>query len=77
VPIQVISDKGEEMSYQDRIAPLTSYDPRHVEGWMRLSFGTLDHLGAAEFESEVCLANACISEAGTQESEALAVSYGL
>lgn len=44
---------------------------------MRLQYGTLDHLDAAAFESEVCIANACITEAGEVESEALALSYGL
>jgi hypothetical protein len=64
-------------TYQQRIEALTSYDPRHVEAWMRLKYGTLDHLTGAQFESEVCIANACIAEAGETESEALAVSYGL
>jgi len=66
------------MSYYARaIESLTTSDPRHVEAWMRLEFGTLDHLTAERFESEVCIANACIAEAGIEESEALAVSYGL
>lgn len=65
------------MTYQQQIESLTSHDPRHVEAWMRIAHGTLDHLGPAEFESEVCIANACVTEAGQQESETLAVSYGL
>lgn len=65
------------MSYQERIAGFTSHDPRHVEAWMRLQHGTLDQLSPADFDSEVCIANACIAEAGTAESEALARSYGL
>lgn len=65
------------MTYAERIKSLSANDPRHVESWMRLKFGTLDHLTPAEFESEVCIANACIAEAGVEESENLAVSYGL
>jgi hypothetical protein len=63
--------------YSTRIAALTAHDPRHVEAWMRLEHGTLDQLDAARFESEVCIANACITEAGKDESEALALSYGI
>lgn len=63
--------------YAEQIKSLSSNDPRHVEAWMRLEHGTLDHLDAARFESEVCAANACITEAGAEESEALAASYGL
>lgn len=64
-------------TYQERIADFTSYDPRHVEAFMRLQYGTLDHLDAATFETEVCIANACIAECGEGEAEALALSYGL
>jgi len=63
--------------YAEQIQALTSNDPRHVEAWMRLEHGTLDHLTASRFESEVCIANACIAEAGVEQSEALAVSHGL
>lgn len=63
--------------YRTRIETLTAHDPRHIEAWMRLEHGTLDHLDAARFESEVCTANACVTEAGKDESEALALSYGL
>lgn len=64
-------------TYQERIKPLTAHDPRHVEAWMRLEHSTLDALTAAQFQSEVCIANACITDAGAAESEALARSYGL
>lgn len=63
--------------YYTQIEALTPHDPRHVEAWMRLEHGTLDHLDAARFESEVCIANACIGMSGTEESEALARSYNL
>lgn len=52
-------------------------DPRHVEGWMRLEFGTLDHLSKERFRLEVELAVQCIEEAGVKDSEELALSYGL
>ena len=57
------------------LAPMD--DPRHIEAWMRVEHGTLDHLDRARFRSEVALAQACIAEAGDAESEALARSYGL
>lgn len=50
---------------------------RHVEGWMRLQFRTLDHLSRAQFVEEVKLAVACIDAAAPGESEELARSYGL
>lgn len=64
-------------TYRERIEDLTDRDPRHVEAWMRITYGTLDHLTAAEFESEVLLAVNCIAVSGDEESEQLARSYGL
>ena len=52
-------------------------DPRHVEAWMRLQYGTLDSLLASEVESEVKIAVACIDHGGLEHSEELAQSYGL
>jgi hypothetical protein len=52
-------------------------DPRHVEGWMRLTFGTLDGLGVAKFADEVRIAVDCCDEAGIDRSDDLARSYGL
>jgi hypothetical protein len=64
--------------YQRRIAERTGdVDPRHVEAWMRLENPTLDGLSAAEFEREIDLAMVAIATAGTDESEALAASFGL
>ena len=66
------------MSYRDAIAALTpDADPRHVEAWMRLEHPTLDGLSPEGFAAEVRMAIACIAEAGPQESEALAASFGL
>lgn len=64
-------------TYSERIAAFSDRDPRHVEAWMRVAHGTLDQLDLADFESEICVANACIEEAGDAESEYLALSYGL
>jgi hypothetical protein len=52
-------------------------DPRHVEGYMRAEYGTLDHLGRAKFVREVVIAVACIDEGGRAQAEELAQSYGL
>jgi hypothetical protein len=52
-------------------------DSRHVEAYIRLEHGTLDHLSAARFEGEVLVAIRGIDEEGTAAAEALAGSYGL
>jgi DNA-binding transcriptional LysR family regulator len=65
-------------SYQGlirRLAP--EANPRHVEAWMRIAHGTLDHLSAELFRHEVILAVDCIAEAGEEQSEKLAQSFGL
>ena len=53
------------------------YDPRHVEAWMRIEHGTLDHLSLSAFNSEITLCRSLIDEAGFDDSESLALSYGL
>ncbi len=63
--------------YQQRITELTDTNPAHVEAWMRLEHGTLDHLTAAAFQHEVCAANACIAASTPADNDALARSYGL
>jgi hypothetical protein len=66
------------MTYQDAIAAIApGLDPRQVEAWMRLEHSTLDGLAPERFTSEVRVALACIAEAGSDESEALAASFGL
>ncbi len=52
-------------------------DARLVEAWMRLECGTLDDLSIDRFRHEVGMALACIAEATREQSEQLAVSYGL
>ena len=66
------------MTYQGLIAALApDADVRHVEAWMRLEHRTLDALSPERFAQEVRVALACIAEAGPDESEALAASFGL
>jgi len=52
-------------------------DPRHIEGYMRLQYGTLDGLSCEQFDKEVEICTACIKEGGVENAESLAVSYGL
>lgn len=66
------------MSYARLISPIApSYDPRHVEAYMRVQHGTLDHLSADAFAAEVAMAVLCIEQGGTPQAESLARSYGL
>ena len=65
-------------SYADRIRALApGYDPRHVEGYMRLQFSTLDHLDPMTFAREVQIAAGCIEVGGEEMAERNARSYGL
>jgi hypothetical protein len=53
------------MSYQNLIQQIApEANPRHVEAWLRIEHGTLDHLSRPRFEREVAIALACIAEAG-------------
>ena len=64
--------------YQAIIAELApGYDPRHIEACMRLQHGTLDHLTREDFAREAQIGVEFIRQAGRDEAEALAVSYGL
>lgn len=64
--------------YADRIRALApDHDPRHIEGYMRLQYSTLDHLDAATFAREVKTAIACIREGGIETAERNAQSFGL
>ena len=54
--------------YQKRIAEIEpAVDPRHIEGLMRVQYGTLDHLSAEEFKREVHLC----AERGLEDPESL------
>jgi hypothetical protein len=64
--------------YQRFIAERTrDVDPRHVEAWMRIEHPTLDGLSQAEFIAEMHAALAATIDAGPEESERLAASFGL
>ena len=66
------------MTYRDAITAIApGADPRHVEAWMRLEHPTLDGLSRAEFTEAKYAALAAALDAGPEESEALAVSFGL
>ena len=52
-------------------------DPRHVEAWMRLEHPTLDGLSSTEFTEAMYAALATALDAGPEENELLAASFGL
>jgi len=55
----------------------TDIDPSHVEAWMRLEYPTLDGLTRQEFTEAMYAALASAIDAGPEESETLAASFGL
>jgi hypothetical protein len=64
--------------YQRFIAERTrDIDPRHVEAWMRLEHPTLDGLSRTAFTEAMYAALAAALDAGPEESETLAASFGL
>lgn len=64
--------------YRDQIASLApSYDPRHVEAFMRSEHSTLDGLSPRQFAAEVRMACACIDEGGADFAERVAQSFGM
>ncbi len=64
--------------YTDKIAPLApSYDPRHIEAFMRSEHPTLDGLSPSRFRAEVKMAMACVDEGGLELAERVARSFGL
>ena len=71
-------NKEVDMNYAETIQKLApKYDPRHIEGYMRLQYSTLDHLDKATFRREVRIACGCVDEGGVQMAERNAKSYGL
>lgn len=64
--------------YQDLLRELApTYDPRHLEAYMRLWYGVLDHLDREAFRLEVEICAACVDAGGVEAAEKLAQSYGL
>jgi hypothetical protein len=53
------------------------YDPRHIEAFMRLQYGTLNHLSLDDFEREIEICIACIGLMGKESAEETARSFGL
>ena len=73
-----MGDEARWTFYQRFIAERTQdIDPRHVEAWMRVEHPTLDGLSRAEFIAAMHAAVGCAIDAGAEESEALAASFGL
>jgi hypothetical protein len=57
------------------IAP--SFNPAHVEAWMRLEHDTLDCLSPRKFRSEVRVACQCIEQSTQEQTLELVRSMGL
>ena len=65
------------MSYTQQIRAIApSYDPRHIEAYMRIEHSTLDALTPARFRGEVRFACACVDEGGIEMAEQIAKSFG-
>ena len=63
--------------YRTRIqAIVPTYDPRHIEAYMRVEHSTLDGLSASRFRSEVHMARACVDQGGAEMAERVAKSFG-
>ncbi|HEX4345216.1 MAG TPA: hypothetical protein VHZ31_06600 [Solirubrobacteraceae bacterium] len=58
-----------------RLAP--EEDPAHVEAWLRVAHGELEHIDALHFVREVKLAVESIRARDAAESDELARSFGL
>jgi len=54
-----------------------THDPRHIEAYVRLQYGTLDHLTRDELRAEAEIGAACVDAHGVEHAEALAETYGL
>lgn len=52
-------------------------DPRHLEAWMRLEYGTLDARSASDFRHMAREMRPALVGSYVSESETLAVSFGL
>lgn len=64
--------------YRDLFKKLQpAHDPRHVEAYIRLQYGTLGHLDRTTMKREARIAADCIVVGGIEAAESLAKSYGL
>mgnify|MGYP001616925687 CR=1 FL=1 len=75
--------KSEIMTYQNTIRQILTemgkkdIDPRHIEGYMRLMYSTLDHLPHSMFVTETVIGINCIKLDGVENAEQNAKSFGL
>ena len=60
-----------------RMGYIGKYDPRHIEAFMRLQYGCLDHLSIETFRDEIRIGIGCIEEGGLETAESCAQSFGL
>ena len=71
------------MNHQNTISKIlkalnrTDIDPRHIEGYMRLQYSTLDHLSSQVFVDETKIGIACIAIGGIENAEKNALSFAL
>jgi len=73
-----MGDEARWTFYHRFIAERTrDVDPRHVEAWMRVEHPTLNGLSRREFIEAMHAALGCAIDAGAEESEALAASFGI
>ncbi len=54
-----------------------SYDPRHIEAFVRLEYHTLGHLPLSTLKREAQIAADCVDLIGIKEAELTAESFGL
>jgi len=55
----------------------TDIDPRHIEAFMRVQYGSLDALSDRDFFKEAKICIMCVDEVGKKEAEETARSFGL
>ncbi len=53
------------------------YDPRHIEAFIRIELGTLDHLTRQEFRYQIAIARECVDIGGIRNAEDCAISFGM
>lgn len=66
--------------YQDTIRRALGnrdYDPRHIEAYLRLQHGTLDHLSTDQMRDEIEVCVLCVDADGEAAAESLADTYAI
>ena len=80
IPLGTVCYDKPVSHYQRAIATMKAaqgFDPRHIEGYMRLQHDILSRLSKSQFSREVRLCVACIREGGVDAAERNAISFGL